>query len=355
MNTNRTEKIKSSLQELGPKLGELYTNQQMIDKSIELQTAIADQVAEITNSDTIKGRDLRKALQTIAKEHGLESVESFLRLDRNINELGYTIASFIKGQRGERIARNALRLLQYDDGVRILYNIALEDEESQAEYDAIVITPYGLFVVEVKNWAGDLEIDEWGILHRDTNTDIQYDVPGRMNIKECLLRECLGDKFPKYYESILLFSNNGARIRDNFKQYKMCLGGAIVQVIRSSNTGEVILNEDDIKSVEAALIAKHKEQYTESKINCDEIINDFSDFISMIENRKTDTVEDLPEVHSVTTHEEKTNYRKGPRGFRTIKKHLKDIDWKQFGGIAAEALIIGSIALRSGTPINVIR
>ena len=78
-------------------------------------------------------------------------------------------------------------------------NIALEDEDAQAEYDAIVITPYGLFVVEVKNWGAEMHINENGILRRN-DQDIKYDLPGRMSVKEGLLREYLGDIFPDKYQ-----------------------------------------------------------------------------------------------------------------------------------------------------------
>lgn len=355
MVTNKKESIKTSLQGLGPKLGELYTNQQMIDKSIEMQAAIADCISELAETEKVNGRDLRKQVLSIAEEHGLENDESFLRLDKGLDELGYTIASFIKGQKGERIAKNALRLLQYDNGVKIIYNIALEDEESQAEYDAIVIAPYGIFVVEVKNWSGDLVIDEWGMLHRDANTDIQYDVPGRMNIKECLLRECLGEHFPKHYESILLFSNNNARIRDNFKQFKICFGGAIVQVIRANNNGEEILSESERNEIASALMTNHKAQYTESKIDCDKIIDDLSIFISKVVPSPGEiTVEIMDNPTTEITGD--VSAHRGTTKKNTIRNRMRQVDWRQVGSFAAEVLLlVGSVVLSSEASINVTR
>ena len=91
--------------------------------------------------------------EALAKEYGLDESDTSPHFRTNMGELGYTIGSFIKGMNGERIAKRALRsCLSYDKGIRILYNVQLEDEDAQAEYDAIVITPYGMFVVEVKNW-----------------------------------------------------------------------------------------------------------------------------------------------------------------------------------------------------------
>ncbi len=112
-----------------------------------------------------------------------------------MNELGYTIGSLIKGVNGERIARRGLKLISCDEGIRILYNVQLEDEDVRTEYDAIVIAPYGLFVVEVKNWNGSMTISPNGLLMRNDESGIVYDIPGRMSVKEALLRKHLRELF----------------------------------------------------------------------------------------------------------------------------------------------------------------
>lgn len=149
---------------------------------------------------------------TLAAEYGLKETETYKRFESNMNDLGFTIGSFIKGMKGERIAKRALKLISFDKNVKILYNIALEDEDVQAEYDAIVITPYGIFVVEVKNWGAEMHIDENGILWRN-DQNIKYDLPGRMSAKEGLLREYLGDIFPDKYQGMVLFSNENTERR----------------------------------------------------------------------------------------------------------------------------------------------
>ena len=108
-------------------------------------------VYEQTHAEHMRERDLMLHFSTLATEYGLRETDVYKRFESNMNEMGYTIGSFIKGIKGEHIARRALKLISFDKNVKILYNIALEDEDAQAEYDAIVIIPYGLFVVEVKN------------------------------------------------------------------------------------------------------------------------------------------------------------------------------------------------------------
>ncbi len=296
MNTRKNELIER-LQNVGPKFGELYTNSEIIDKSKDLQTEIANCIFEKTHAEHINSKDVRNYVRGLASEYGFEGDETFVRLDKNLSELGYTIASFIKGMKGERVAKNALKILQYDDDVRILYNVALEDDESKTEYDAIVVTPYGLFVVEVKNWNGNLVLDKHGLLHKEDGNGAQYDVPGRLNMKEFLLREYLGEAFPGCFNSILLFPNNGVKLKDEFEEITICFGGAIVNTIRSNRDNGIKLSAEQVDNIESILRASHKEQLTEYKVNTDELIADFADLIERIEN-KADTVHQV-EIDSV--------------------------------------------------------
>lgn len=79
----------------------------------------------------------------------------------------------------------------------------------QAEYDAIVITPYGLFVVEVKNWDGDITITPSGLLTKDEGR-ITYSLTDKMSIKEALLQEYLQDQFPAKLSYDAPASNRGS-------------------------------------------------------------------------------------------------------------------------------------------------
>lgn len=153
MNNERIELIKKGLSGLGTQAGELYTNQEIVDSLIELQGALAKGVFEKTHAENLRDRDILIHFEALTKEYGIDQTEVFLRFKKNMGKLGYTVGSFIKGMKGEKIARRALKLLSFDKGISVLYNVQLNDNDAEAEYDAIVIAPYGLFVVEVKNWS----------------------------------------------------------------------------------------------------------------------------------------------------------------------------------------------------------
>lgn len=296
MNTNRMSQIIESLNGLGTKQNTMYTNQEIIDHLTELQGAMARGVFEKIHAENLRDRDLMIHFEALAKEYGLDESDTYIRFRTNMVELGYTIGSFIKGMNGERIAKRALKLLSYDKGIRILYNVRLEDEDAQAEYDAIVITPYGMFVVEVKNWGASMTISPNGLLTRNDDSGIVYDIPGRMSVKEALLREHLQELFPKNYHNILLFSNERAQVQDNYHQISISCGGGISYEIKSYGKSGNTLTEEQVTKIADTILTNHKEQRALCSVKCEEIITDYAKLMVQIEAASSGTVEDISDT-----------------------------------------------------------
>lgn len=292
MNNNRMSQIIESLNGLGTKQNIMYTNQEIIDHLTELQGAMARGVFEKTHAENLRDRDIMIHFEALAKEYGLDGTDAYLRFKSNMSELGYTIGSFIKGMNGERIARRALKLLSYDKGIRILYNIQLEDEDAQAEYDAIVISPYGIFVVEVKNWGASMTISANGLLTRNDNSGIVYDLPGRMSVKEALLREHLQELFPKNYHNMLLLSNERAQVKDNYHKCSISCGGGISYEIKSYSKSGNTMTEEQIAKIADTILANHKEQRALCSVKCEEIIADYAKLMVQIEAASNGAVEE---------------------------------------------------------------
>lgn len=295
MNINRKRQIIKSLNGLGTQQNTMYTNQEIVDHLTELQGAMARGVFEKTHAENLRDRDIMIHFEALAKEYGLSKTDTYLRFKYNMSELGYTIGSFIKGMNGERIARRALKLLSYDNGIRILYNVQLEDEDAQAEYDAIVITPYGMFVVEVKNWGASTTISSNGLLTRNDDSGIVYDIPGRMSVKEALLREHLQELFPKNYHNMLLLSNERAQVQDNYHQISISCGGGISYEIKSYGKNGNTLTEEQVVKIADTILANHKEQRALCSVKCEEIIADYAELMVQIEAASNEMVEELNE------------------------------------------------------------
>ena len=232
-----------------------------------------------------------------------------------------------------------------DKNVKILYNIALEDEDAQAEYDAIVITPYGLFVVEVKNWGAEMHIDENGILRRN-DQDIKYDLPGRMSVKEGLLREYLGDIFPEQYQNIVLFSNENAKVQDDFRKIPICYGGGIVYNIRSFNEG-AILTENQINEIVDKICSHHKEQKAPCRVNCERIIEDYAFLMSAIEEAAEGRFSSIQELKDIGKKDEKEE------ATPEMDKSIKISDSISKEGVARKQKIKGMVCAVTGTVLAV--
>ena len=103
----RQQQILESLQNVGPQPQGMYTNQEMVDLLIELQTALANGVFEKTHAESLHPRDIMTHFDTLAREYGLGTSDTYLRFDRNMSDLGRTIGSLRRGLRGERRASRA--------------------------------------------------------------------------------------------------------------------------------------------------------------------------------------------------------------------------------------------------------
>lgn len=303
MKNERIEQIKKGLNGFGTKAEEVYTNQEIVDFLIELQGALAKGVFEKAHAGNLRDRDIMIHFGALAKEYGLDQTETFRRFEKNMTKLGYTIGSFIKGMKGEKIARRALKLLSFDNGVSILYNIQLNDGDGEAEYDAIVIAPYGLFVVEVKNWSSSVLINSNGLIERNDDSGIVYDLIGRMDMKQALLKEYIGADFPQYYQSVLVFPDEKVRVEDHYNKIPVVCGGGVSQKIREFNTGNNLLTENQMANIKQAIVSHHKVQKTSSPVDCDKIINDYAVLMAHIEEASmktaTDILEDEPKPEDV--------------------------------------------------------
>jgi hypothetical protein len=330
MKKERIEQLKANLRGLGTKADKLYTNQEIIDLLKDLQGALAKGVFEKTHAENLRDQDIVIHFEALAREYGLDNSDTYLRFKENMGELGYTIGSFIKGMSGERIARRALKLLSYEKGVHILYNVQLEDEDVQAEYDAIVVAPYGMFVVEVKNWGLAMTISPNGLLTRDDNSGIVYDLPGRMSVKEALLREHLKELFPEHYQSILLLSSEKAQVQDYYQKIIISCGGGISYEIKAFEKAGKVMSEEQTTQIANKILAQHVEQRAICPVKCEEIIEDYAILMAQIEeaskglNEIADKDETKPKVIHAT---------------ETINKHQSSkwyerIDWRVVGEYA---------------------
>lgn len=347
-NCNRKERIKHHLRRYCPDPCGLYTNQEVVDWLKKLQGELASGVFEKTHADNLRDRDVLIHFETLAKEYGLDDTCTFRRFQKNMQFMGYIIGSYINGMYGERIAKKALKLLTYDPGVKILYNVQLEDGEIQTEYDAIVIAPYGLFVIEVKNWNSPLTISHKGLLSCNKGQNVIYDIPGRKSIKEALLKEYLGDLFPQSFQMILLLPDEHTRLIDNYQKIPVICGTGVAYEIRSCEENSVNLSESQVTDIYTKIIEHHKVQKALCPVNCQEIVEDYSELMTRIEQASAEIKIECEvrneETEGTTMEEIKTEPE---NTVATPSTWFQSIDWFKVASCIVVALVpygIGAVA-----------
>lgn len=337
MNINRIAQIKESLAGLGTIPEQGYTHREIIDRLINLENALLAGVYEKNHAENMRPQDLTKHFSALAEEFGLADSDTYKRFIANMDELDHAVKSFIAGQKGEQLAKSSLRPLAYDPNVKILYNIALENEEMKTEYDAIVFAPYGLFVVEVKNWCGDVTLTEGGFLTRDDSA-VSTNLAARMLVKETLLRDCLGELFPANFHSILLFPENKTRFHDEYHKMQVGFGASVSNSIRDFSGTYLKLAPEQIREMIGKVASADIAQLTYCPVKCDEIIEDYAVLMAQMESASS-IEDDSREFTASATFKVSTDDNR----FTELGKDiLAKVDWKQAKRVAGIALVFGA-------------
>ena len=115
-----------------------------------------------------------------------------------------------KGKRGEKRVFNILSK-SLPDGFIVLNDIYLPSSDgTTTQIDHIVVSQYGVFVVETKNYSGwifaNARDDEWTqVIYRRKS---RFQNPLRQNYRHiCALAECLGIS-KDYFHSVVAFTEN---------------------------------------------------------------------------------------------------------------------------------------------------
>jgi len=288
-------KIKIDLDEVVKKFKEPGTNQEQRDMIKKFLDGIRFEVEE-RGAPFLKDSEILAYIEQKAEETGFSKTREFSRLKVNMEELGFILGSLIKGLKGEEACKKALGLMSLDEKVRILYNVNLSYGSMKAEYDAIVITPYRLFVVEVKNWKADnVTITSQGILKTNEKNSISYDLEGRMCEKEALLRRCLEDLAPARYENVLMLTNINTELVDEYGKIPVVIGGRLSKFIKEYDDGKVVLSDKQINKIVKSLLAQDSVQKGYCPVKCDDIIQDFMMFLQFWDKQQdsSDEIDDV--------------------------------------------------------------
>ena len=233
-----------------------YTHDELKNECFALEAELLKRVFQDDYRENMRLIDLIRHLEDIAASRGLDGNETFGELMRNLRELRFLIASGINGDKGERRARRALEWLPIDH--KTIYGLQLEYDGYVDEYDAIVLTVDGVFIIEVKYSACNTVIDARGNLCSKTRTHHKaYNLGERMQSKEFTLWKTLqaaGVELDRNrIHGVLLYANDDSEIDDLFGRVKVCRCGDINYYISDFSGADRVIDHDAIGAIKSAL------------------------------------------------------------------------------------------------------
>ena len=141
-------------------------------------------------------------------------------LDACVSEIDKSIGVLEAGIYGEDILYSRLKIL--GNKVRMLRNVKyVVDDDFSVEHDLIIISPVGIFTVEIKNWKSDSVVDENGFLiSDDRKINLVEQVMRHTHNLEQILEKKLGKPYNVY--PIVAWVNLNAKIKNQFSRLQVC-------------------------------------------------------------------------------------------------------------------------------------
>jgi len=285
-----------------------YRKNEILPAMFELQKEL---VALTFNEDhaaqgDLKLWDVESHLTQLNEECGGAATEALGRFKTGRRLVSNLIKAEVSGNRGEAKALTSLDRIRTEH--MVLKNIELSNEELRTELDAVVITQRGAFIIEVKNTAKDIFIDDAGDYYRTGEyTRLDCNILQKMGIKKVLLQEALqaaGLGKVEVFE-LLVFTNNRIEVRNHCEEFRPCFLGQLPFIIDEWNSGAQLSIEEIRK---AAATIESARSTAEFPLDFD-VVRFKMDFARvMAELEAANLEEKAPEIEVV--EQEKTNKRR---------------------------------------------
>lgn len=231
MKKNRVNEIMASLKSFSK---DKYQKAELLTEMLALQQEIVELTFSGEHASTADLRiwDVERHLEQLNQDCGNVANEELQRFKEGSKTFINLIKAEISGNRGEE---KAFRTLQYIRAHNIvLKNVELSDGECRTELDAIVITPSAITIVEVKNTAKNIFIDENGDYYR-TGEYLKWDcnIAEKMALKEELLKKVLANNGIENIKirSVVVFTDNRIEVQNKYSRIRTCFVSQLAYII----------------------------------------------------------------------------------------------------------------------------
>lgn len=157
------------------------------------------------------------------------------------------LKEWYKGFKGERKVYKKLKKL--GKGYKILRNITIDTRMGSTQIDFILVSKYGIFTIEVKNYTGVVYASSTNAWKKKDRANRMYNMyspirqnEGHINVLKYHLR---GWRDAKYHKSIIVF-NEGVTIKNNIYSNMVSIKSLMGYIKQFT---DVCLDEDEIEEI----------------------------------------------------------------------------------------------------------
>lgn len=185
----------------------------------------------------------------------LDSLNSF---KTNWNRLNKSYVVLNKGENGEKKVNEVLQL--FNDRIFILQNFVWK-----YEHDFIIITPYGISTIEVKNLRGDYVLTETGVLkcrssEKVVPKDVALQSKKHLESLRRLLNSCpaFSDDIP--LQEIICSAEGNFTIENHYQYIPVCYYNTVDKLLLKQD-GNIVLNKNSMNMIKDYLLDNQQEPY----------------------------------------------------------------------------------------------
>lgn len=304
----KKDEIMLDLERKGITPNGLYPQAELKEKYCTLSDTQLKLIYEAEDGEKLRVHHLQQRVKDLIEQHDLGDDPVCKETQKNIDELASKIASTAAGAYGERKAGNALKRLYSDHYIR--HNVYLKNDAGAAEYDYIVITGKGIFIVEVKHSNWDIIIEENGDYMRrgKEGFDYHYNIAEAMEKKRYILWNSLPDELKmsvciEHIHQVVLFVGD-KKVINKVKWLKVCYCSNICRYIDNCYIEKYRLFREDMKEIYKFLDQNNGEALFPLDIDLEKHISDFADTLYLIKKAKADKEkEETTDKNETESHE----------------------------------------------------
>lgn len=341
MKTNRVNEMMATMKSFSK---DKYQKNELLTEMFALQQEIVGFTFNDEHASTadLKIWDVERHLEQLNQDCGNVADDELQKFKEGSKTLCNLIKAEISGNRGEAKAFGALQYIHSRN--TILKNVELSDGDRRTELDAVVVTSGVVTIVEVKNTAKNIFIDENGDYYR-TGEYLRWDcnIAEKMTLKEELLKKVLADDGIDDIQirSIVVFTDNRIEVQNKYSRIRTCFVSQLAYIIDGLKSS-TNMSEEEMEHIEGLIRkAECKEAYP-FEFDVAQYKMDFAMLMAVLEEASAKT--EKPEYEQEAFNKKKS-----------VWIVLKNAFTSRYAGYAGSAAAAAAVTFISTMAVSTIR